>query len=105
MMSLALQNPKTAGLGIVALAAVALGAVESRAQAPEAQSVEAVEAVETNPGESARLAVDRLAKPYAQRFPNMVLKSHDGRLVRFYDDLLEGKVVLINFMYATCTGR
>jgi cytochrome oxidase Cu insertion factor (SCO1/SenC/PrrC family) len=42
---------------------------------------------------------------FADRFPNVVLKTHEGKTVRFYDDLLEGKIVMINFMYATCKGR
>jgi protein SCO1/2 len=37
-------------------------------------------------------------------FPNVVLRTHEGREVRFYDDLIKGKVVLINFMYARCEG-
>ena len=49
--------------------------------------------------------VGKAADPHASRFPNVVLKAHDGRNVRFYDDLLKGKIVLINFMYATCKER
>jgi len=33
----------------------------------------------------------------------VVLTSHNGEQVRFYDDLIKGKTVVINFMYATCT--
>jgi cytochrome oxidase Cu insertion factor (SCO1/SenC/PrrC family) len=40
----------------------------------------------------------------AKYFPNHVLITQDGKPVRFYDDLLKGKVVLINFMFTTCTG-
>lgn len=36
-------------------------------------------------------------------FPNVELTTHNGDRVRFYDDLIKGKVVVINFMYATCT--
>ena len=36
-------------------------------------------------------------------FPNVELTTHRGEQVRFYDDLIKGKVVVINFMYATCT--
>jgi protein SCO1/2 len=35
-------------------------------------------------------------------FPDFVLQTHDGKNVRFYEDLLKGKVVLINFFYAKC---
>lgn len=37
-------------------------------------------------------------------FPNCVLRTHEGREVRFYDDLLKGKAVAINMMYAKCEG-
>ena len=40
----------------------------------------------------------------AQRFPNVVLRTQDGTSVRFYDDLIKGRVVLINFMFTTCTS-
>ncbi len=36
-------------------------------------------------------------------FPNIMLRDQDGRNVRFYDDMIRGKVVLINFIYTTCT--
>src|SRR5207247_5615204 len=35
-------------------------------------------------------------------FPNVVLTTHDNKTVRFYDDLVKGKVVLINFMFTSC---
>jgi protein SCO1/2 len=35
-------------------------------------------------------------------FPNVVLTTHDNKEVRFYDDLVKGKVVLINFMFTNC---
>jgi protein SCO1 len=36
------------------------------------------------------------------RFLNVPLVDQDGRIARFYDDLLKDKTVLINFMYARC---
>ena len=42
--------------------------------------------------------------PRAGYFPNVVLRTHEGKAVRFYDDLIKGKIVVINFMYANCTG-
>jgi protein SCO1 len=36
--------------------------------------------------------------------PNFELTTHEGKQVRFYDDLLRGKLVLINFMYTDCRG-
>jgi protein SCO1/2 len=40
----------------------------------------------------------------AAYFTNALLRTHDGRTVKFYDDLLKGKLVVINMMYAGCTG-
>jgi protein SCO1/2 len=37
-------------------------------------------------------------------FPNLVLTTHEGREVRFYDDLIKDKIVLLNFMYVKCEG-
>ncbi|MCG6889549.1 MAG: SCO family protein [Gammaproteobacteria bacterium] len=35
-------------------------------------------------------------------FPNPTLITQDGEKVRFFDDLIEGKVVAINFIYTSC---
>jgi protein SCO1/2 len=37
-------------------------------------------------------------------FTNVPLQTHEGRTVRFYDDLMKGKVVMINFMFTECDG-
>src|SRR5215510_6988917 len=42
--------------------------------------------------------------PRAGYFPNLSLRTHQGRTVRFYDDLIAGRTVVINFMYAEGTG-
>ena len=38
----------------------------------------------------------------ANYFPNVPLVTQDGKTVRFYDDLLKGKIVAIYLMYTTC---
>jgi cytochrome oxidase Cu insertion factor (SCO1/SenC/PrrC family) len=40
----------------------------------------------------------------AKYFPNLVMRSQDDVPVHFYEDLLKGKVVLINFIFTTCQG-
>lgn len=35
-------------------------------------------------------------------FPNVWLDSHEGKRVRFYDDLVRGKIAVINFMFVQC---
>ncbi|HEX4955169.1 MAG TPA: SCO family protein [Thermoanaerobaculia bacterium] len=39
-----------------------------------------------------------------RHFPNVELVTQLGEKVRFYDDLIKDKLVVINFMYATCEG-
>jgi protein SCO1 len=36
--------------------------------------------------------------PLAHLFPNIVVQTHEGQRALFYDDLLRGKIVMINFM-------
>jgi protein SCO1/2 len=43
------------------------------------------------------------ARGNAEGIPNVPLRTHTGRTVRFHDDLLRGKLVVINMMYAGCT--
>jgi cytochrome oxidase Cu insertion factor (SCO1/SenC/PrrC family) len=45
-----------------------------------------------------------VAAKSAAYFPNHSLVTQDDKTVRFYDDLLKGKVVLINFMFTHCAG-
>src|SRR5262245_15536733 len=37
-------------------------------------------------------------------FPDVTLITHEGKKVRFYEDLIKDKVVVINMMYAECEG-
>lgn len=60
------------------------------------------------PGFPAQEAAKRQATsptgPRANYFPNVILRTHKNQPVRFYDDLIKGKLVVINFMYAECEG-
>ena len=47
------------------------------------------------------------AHPYSQgaaKFTNALLRTQDNKEVRFYDDLIKGKQVVVNMMYAECHG-
>ena len=59
------------------------------------------------------MTLKQAAKPEAQaattdsqwgenHFPNVELITQDGKKVRFYDDLIKGKVVAIELIYTTC---
>lgn len=41
-------------------------------------------------------------KSGSSHFPNVELITQDGKKVRFYEDLIKGKVVAIELMYTTC---
>ena len=40
-----------------------------------------------------------------EHLPDVPLVTHDGRNVRFYSDLVQGRIVFINMMYSHCTNR
>ncbi|MBZ5537780.1 MAG: SCO family protein [Acidobacteriia bacterium] len=40
----------------------------------------------------------------AHYFTNLPLLTQENKPVRFYEDMLKGKIVLVNFMFTTCTG-
>lgn len=43
--------------------------------------------------------------PRAGYFPNTILQTHEGKNVRFYDDVVKGdRIIIINMMYTVCTG-
>lgn len=46
-----------------------------------------------------------LASPWNETyFPNLPVVTHDGRTLHFYDDLIKGKIVVINFIYTSCAN-
>jgi len=42
------------------------------------------------------------ASDQAAYFPNSIFTTHEGRKVRFYDDLVKDKIVIINMLLITC---
>lgn len=65
-----------------------------------------VSALASDGGGAAREASSASARARLQQrfFPNLPLVTHEGREVRFYDDLIKDKIVLLNMMYAKCDG-
>jgi protein SCO1 len=49
-------------------------------------------------------AEPHVASPGPAIFTNALLRTHENKQVRFYDDLIKGRQVMINLMYATCEG-
>lgn len=56
-------------------------------------------AVFANPAVTPKKRTQRWGANY---FPNIPLITHEGKAVRFFDDLIKDKVVVINFIYTTC---
>ena len=47
------------------------------------------------------------AEPRGKRsdlFPDIALRTQHGETVRFHEDLIRDRVVLVNFMYTRCDG-
>jgi protein SCO1 len=53
-------------------------------------------------GGFAEAAGDASAIWGADYFPNIALVTHEGKTVRFFDDLIKEKVVVINFIFTRC---
>jgi protein SCO1/2 len=51
--------------------------------------------------EMSREARERIRQKH---FPDVVLINQNGQKVRYYTDLLKGRVVVLNFFYAKCEG-
>jgi protein SCO1 len=57
---------------------------------------------------SPRIHAQRRAQPARRtgsRLPDVPLITHDGRQVRFYSDLVRGRLVFISMMYTQCSER
>jgi cytochrome oxidase Cu insertion factor (SCO1/SenC/PrrC family) len=127
-------TPRAAVLLTAALAAVAAGHTEARAQQPGRAGAHEAAAHYSCPmhpsvksrkpgacpqcGMDLRPAREGQAAPAAgapapppaapaavsgMKIPDVELLDQDGRKVRFYSDLVRGKVVAINFIFTTCT--
>ncbi|WP_130905106.1 MULTISPECIES: SCO family protein [unclassified Pseudomonas] len=60
--------------------------------------------VPPTPAPATETAVADSATPWGgDYFPNTLLTNQDGRQVRFFDDLIKGKVVVINFIFTSCS--
>src|SRR5207249_2547689 len=40
----------------------------------------------------------------AESLSGTLMQTQDGRSVRFYEELMKGKIVLINFMFTSCSN-
>ncbi len=61
------------------------------------------EGVAHGSGHAADSSAQPAPAPSSLHLPDVPLVDQDGRAVHFYRDLVQGKVVAINFVYTTCT--
>ena len=83
--------------GWTAMAAAAGGAVALTANRTAEAAVNAASAA--GPMTVSERARERIQR---QHLPNVPLVTHEGKPVRFYDDLVKGKIVTLNFFYTRC---
>src|SRR6185312_13868503 len=57
------------------------------------------QALDSNPKFKQISSRERIRQRY---FPNLILTSHEGNKVKFYDDLVKDKIVIFNMFYAKC---
>jgi protein SCO1/2 len=86
------MNPKS-WVGIAAIAAMLTAAGTAHAHGGASHEAD----------QAASRPVTGNSRWGANYFPNVPLTTQDGKTVRFYDDLIKGKSVAINFMYTECT--
>lgn len=57
------------------------------------------------PTVSTKLAAPTAAAPLQRpAIPDVVLRDQNGKVVHFYNDLIKGNVVLLNFIFTSCKG-
>jgi protein SCO1/2 len=69
--------------------------------APLAGSILSANAASAIRADGPAAARERIRQRY---FPNVTLRTQDNKQVDFYDDLIKGKIVTINFFYGNCEG-
>jgi len=85
LLRLAVVAPLAGGIAATGVAAASSRSVKNNPRS-----------VGNNTPEAARVRIQQ------KNFPNVPLISHEGKQVYFYDDLLMGKVVTVNFFYSKC---
>ena len=56
------------------------------------------------PAEADGEVEEAVQAPEDTYFPNVWVYTHEGERVRFYDDLVRGKIITVNMMYVDCAG-
>jgi protein SCO1 len=95
------RSLQTTALFLLATAVLPLGAqTTAPAEPPAGHEHHHHEAAAAAPAVSSNQLADVPVKP---SIPDVALVDQDGKRVRFYTDLVQGKVVMMNFIFTSCT--
>ena len=87
----------------ITITALCFGCRPAVAQATNAgRADQAAPAQQSRPAQPAAASAEQ--SPTHKYFTDVVLVNQNGEKMRFYSDLLQGKVVIINSFFATCQG-
>ncbi|MEY2745536.1 MAG: hypothetical protein RL112_578 [Planctomycetota bacterium] len=89
-------------LPTISLALAAIACLGSTLRAGEATRSTAPSAATQSAQSPAPLPVRAAEVWGANYFPNCELTTHEGKRVKYFDDLLAGKTVIVNFIYTSC---
>ncbi|SDU98829.1 SCO family protein [Pseudomonas vancouverensis] len=103
-----LNTPRKRALGMHLILVLVTGLLASRllianqASSTPAPASSTEQALASAPVEKA--AAEQSATPWGgDYFPNTLLTDQDGQQLHFFDDLIKGKVVVINFIFTSCS--
>ena len=96
-MSLPGRRPPVTGLALVLSVALVSAVANAGPMVDTSGDATTARAPAAGSASSARAARIR-----EQKLLNIPLTTHEGRSVRFYDDLVKGRVVALHFMFTTC---
>lgn len=101
----------TRTLGLTPAKAVAQLVTDAAKTTASASSESAMNGAATAGGASGSASVGEarnekasLSDASESYFPNLTLLTQENKPIHFYNDLLKGKVVMINFLFTTCKG-
>ena len=82
--------PRLASIAIVVVAGVSVALLPVLAERPPAGPISPIDYQAYT------------SRALREHFPNVPLVTQDKKTVRFYDDLIKGKVLIIQFMFTNC---
>lgn len=96
------KTSRTLGAAAAAVLLAALGTAPAAAHTEESKAAKAAPAAKAPPPDLSGRTSAEIEQKQRGYFTDSELVDQDGRKVRFYTDVLRGKLVVINFIYTDC---